>query len=124
MKMFGLENRFSPFWANFGGSTDEQTSKSSSSQFLALDAPILRSIRPKNLRKMSVGAPKSNIRKLYTPLNIAPPYGLSCFFVDIVVAVVVAMGLVLIVVAIVIATSLIAIVIINVVGIHLQWKSV
>ena len=58
-RFFGLENRFRPFWCNFGGSTEKRTSMANSSQIFALDAPILTPVRPKNLRIMSVGAPRS-----------------------------------------------------------------
>ena len=53
-KLLGLDAFVSLFWANFGGWTGKRTSKSSSSQYFALDAPILRSVRPKNLRYMTV----------------------------------------------------------------------
>ena len=76
-RFFGLENRFTPFWTNFGGSTDKRTSKSTSSQFFALDALIMRSVRPKNVKNMSVGAPESGTCRRYPPPNIPPPYCLE-----------------------------------------------
>ena len=73
-RFFGLDNRFTPFWCNFGGSAHKRTSKSSSSQFFALDAPILRSVRPKNIKNMSVGAPGSaTCRRTPPPLAPTPP---------------------------------------------------
>ena len=53
-RFFGLGNRFAPFWTNFGGSTEKRTSTANSSQFFALDAPIMSSVRPKIVKNMSV----------------------------------------------------------------------
>ena len=44
---FRVGHRFSSFWASFGASTGKRTSPSTSPQFFALDAVIMRSVRPK-----------------------------------------------------------------------------
>ena len=54
-RFFGLGNRFSPCWAGFEASSEKWTSKSTSSQFFALDGPILSSVRPKIIENVSVG---------------------------------------------------------------------
>ena len=66
-RFFGLENRFTPFWSNFGGSTEKRTSTANSSQFFALDAPILRPVRPKIVGNMSVGALGSEMYRSNPP---------------------------------------------------------
>ena len=71
-RFFGLENRYTPFWSNFGGSMDKRASKSSSSQFFALDAPILRSVRLKIVKNMSVCATGSGTRRRFPP-SPSPP---------------------------------------------------
>ena len=58
-RFFGLGNHFTPFWARFGGSSQKRTSKSTSSQFFALDALITSSVRPKIVENMSVGIHRS-----------------------------------------------------------------
>ena len=55
-RFFGLGNRSTPFWSNFGGWTGKRTSPSTSSQFFALDAPIMSSVRLKIAENVSVGA--------------------------------------------------------------------
>ena len=74
-KVFGLENRFSPFWADFGGSTSKWTSKSGPSHFFALDEPILRSVRPKTSKicpsaPQSLGAADAIPPRTYPPLMV------------------------------------------------------
>ena len=58
-KNFGVGQYFLPLWINFGGRTGKRTSKLSSSQFFALDALIIRSVRPKIDEKMSVAAART-----------------------------------------------------------------
>ena len=58
-RFFGLGNNFTPFWAGFGGSSQKRTSKSTSSQFFALDALIMSSVRPKIVENVSVGVHRS-----------------------------------------------------------------
>ena len=53
---FRVGHRFSSFWASFGASTGKRTSPSTSPQFFALDAAIMRSVRPKIDEKLAVGA--------------------------------------------------------------------
>ena len=55
-RFFGLGNRFRPFWAGFGGSSQKRTSSSTSSQFFALDGPIMSSVGPKLGENISVCA--------------------------------------------------------------------
>ena len=66
-RFFGLGNRFAPFWTNFGGSTEKRTSTANSSQFFALDAPIMSSVRPKIVGNMSVGALGSEMYRSNPP---------------------------------------------------------
>ena len=66
-RFFGLGNRFAPFWTNFGGSTEKRTSTANSSQFFALDAPIMSSVRPKIVGNMSVGALGSEMHRSNPP---------------------------------------------------------
>ena len=54
--VFRVGHRFSSFWASFGASTGKRTSPSTSPQFFALDAAIMRSVRPKIDEKLAVGA--------------------------------------------------------------------
>ena len=56
---FGVGHRLSFFWASFGASTGKRTSPSTSPQFFALDAAIMRSVRPKIDEIMSVSATKT-----------------------------------------------------------------
>ena len=53
---FRVGHCFSSFWASFGASTGKRTSPSTSPQFFALDAAIMRSVRPKIDEKLAVGA--------------------------------------------------------------------
>ena len=53
---FRVGHRVSSFWASFGASTGKRTSPSTSPQFFALDAAIMRSVRPKIDEKLAVGA--------------------------------------------------------------------
>ena len=53
---FRVGHRFSSFWASFGASTGKRTSPSTSPQFFALDAAIMRSVRPKIDENMSVSS--------------------------------------------------------------------
>ena len=71
-RFFGLKNRFTPFWSNFGGSTEKRTSTATSSQFFALDPPILRPVRPKIVGNMSVGALGSEMYRLNPPCPQPP----------------------------------------------------
>ena len=66
-RFFGLGNRFAPFWTNFGGSTEKRTSTANSSQFFALDAPIMSSVQPKIVGNMSVGALGSEMYRSNPP---------------------------------------------------------
>ena len=50
-----------------GRSRIKRTSKSISLHCFAPDAPILRSVRPKHLRNMSVGAPEFGISRSFDP---------------------------------------------------------
>ena len=58
-KNFRVGQHFLPFEANFGGRTWKWTSKSNSLHFFALDAPIMRSVRPKIDEIVSVSAAKA-----------------------------------------------------------------
>ena len=60
---FGLGNRSTPFWSNFGGWTGKRTSPSTSWPFFALDAPIMSSVRLKIAENVSVGATRSKMRR-------------------------------------------------------------
>ena len=71
-RFFGLGNRFTPFWAGFGGSMEKRTSPSTSSQFFALDASIMSSVRPKIVGNVSVGALGSAMYRS-NPLSATPP---------------------------------------------------
>ena len=53
------DNTFCLVRSNFGGRTGKRTSKSNSSQFFALDGPILMSVQPKIDEFMSVSAIKT-----------------------------------------------------------------
>ena len=65
--LFGLGDRFTPFWAGFGGSMEKRTSPSTSSQFFALDASIMSSVRPKIVGNVSVGALGSEMYRSNPP---------------------------------------------------------
>ena len=71
-RFFGLGNRSTPFWSNFGGGTGKRTSPSTSWQFFALDAPIMSSVRLKIAENVSVGALGSALTLLHPPCP-APP---------------------------------------------------
>ena len=71
-RFFGLGNRSTPFWSNFGGWTGKRTSPSTSWQFFALDAPIMSSVRLKIAKNVSVGALGSALTLLHPPCP-APP---------------------------------------------------
>ena len=71
-KFFGLDTFVSPFWANFGGWTGKRTSESKSSQFFALDAPIMSSVRPKIAENMPVCVLGSGTYQQHPPCP-APP---------------------------------------------------
>ena len=58
-KIFGVGQHFLPFWVNFGGRTRKWTSKSKSSQYFALDALIMRPVRPKIDENVFVSAVKT-----------------------------------------------------------------
>ena len=55
-RFFGLGNHFWSFWAGFGSSSQKWTSSSTSSQFFALDEPIMSSVGPKLGENISVCA--------------------------------------------------------------------
>ena len=55
-RFFGLGNHFWSFWAGFGSSSQKWTSSSTSSQFFALDGPIMSSVGPKLGENISVCA--------------------------------------------------------------------
>ena len=74
-RFFGLGNRFTPFWSSFGGSTEKRTSTANSSQFFALDAPILRPVRPKIVGNTSVGALGSQMYRSNPPCPQPPQCG-------------------------------------------------
>ena len=50
-RFFGIGDHFRSFWAGFGSSSQKWTSSSTSSQFFALDGPIVSSVGPKTRRK-------------------------------------------------------------------------
>ena len=55
-RFFGLGNHFWHFWADFGSSRQKRTSSSTSSQFFALDGPIMSSVGLKLGENISVCA--------------------------------------------------------------------
>ena len=77
-RFFGLGGRFSPFWQGFGASSEKRTSKSTSSQFFALDAPIMSSVRPKFVKNMSVCALESVMHRAPTTPVAHPPQCARC----------------------------------------------
>ena len=78
---FGLGNRFSPFWAGFEASSEKRTSKSTSWQFVAVDGPILSSVRPRIDKNMSVGALRSVMRRRPPHLSPYPTNALGVLYV-------------------------------------------
>ena len=78
-RFFGLENRFTRFWSNFGGPTGKRTSPANSSQFFALDALNMSSVRPNIVQNMCVGASEPATRQPYPPLNSTPPFDLPYY---------------------------------------------
>ena len=71
-RFFGVENRFKQFWSNFGGSTEKRTSPATSSQFFALNAPIMSSVRLKIAEHIFVGALGSALTLRYPPCQLPP----------------------------------------------------